>query len=331
MKNIYVLLLGAVFLCFFPCCTNSRKTDNKLKLEVKVLRLDRDLQTLTRENLPLVRERYGAFFELFNTTIINIGNSENPLYFDMLDNFLRHGVVKEAYKEVTQVFSDDERLNKQFSEGLTNMAAYFPDMVVPKIVAYISGFNEAVILTDSVIGIGLERFLRGNYTLYAQLGLLNYLQQKMTPERVALIAVEAWIASEYSLNINTENTLLTNMIHEGKLLYVLKQCFPDISDATLMGYTKEQYEWCVANEQKMWEMLITQKLLYVTNQFTIQKFTGDAPFTADFSAAAPGKAACWIGYRIVSAYMKRKSGMVLTAIMDEKNAQLILKESRYNP
>ena len=331
MKNIYVLLLSALSLCFFSYCTNGKKTDNKVKLEVKVLRLDRDLQTLTSENLPLVRERYGVFFELFNTTIINIGNSESSLYFDMLGNFLRHDIVQEAYKETARVFSNDELLDKQFSEGLTNMAAYFPDMTVPKIVTYISGFNEALILTDSVIGVGLERFLGGDYALYAQLGLSNYMQQKMTPDRLALIAVEAWIASEYFLNINDENTLLKNMIHEGKLLYVLKQCFPEISDATLMGYTKAQYDWCVDHEQKMWEMLISQKLLYVANEFTIKKFTGEAPYTADFSSAAPGKAACWVGYRIVSNYMKRKSDVTLTALMDEHDLLLILRESRYNP
>ncbi len=324
-----------ILLCLLPlfvaCRSGEKKVIENVDLEITVKRLDKDLQTLSPENIVAVRERYGSFFELFNTSIINIGHSENPLYFDMLQNFLQHDIVKKAYAAVNATFPDEKKMNIRFTDAFRRVAYYFPEMKIPEIVAYIAGFNEAIVLADSTVGIGLDRFLGEGYELYSQLGFQRYLQQLMRPERIAIMAVQSWISSEYVLAMNSDNTLLNTMIHEGKILYALKQCFPEEPDSLLMGFTKAQYEFCVENEPKMWETMIMQKMLYTTSQFVIQKLTADAPSTAEFSSAAPGKAANWIAYRIVSNYMKRKKDMTLPALMEEKNAQLILKESRYNP
>ena len=324
------------YLLFFliPClfaCNSAKSVIDDIALTVHVQRLDHDLSKLSADSLPIVRERYGAFFEIYNTSIIAIGHSTNPLYLELVQNFLHHDVVKEAYQGVAEAFPNEEKLDEQFTNAFKYLTYHFPEMLIPSVVAYVSGFNEAIVLTDSVIGIGLDRFLGGDYPLYSQLGFPRFLQQTMTPERVAIMSVHNWLASDYQSDINGDNTLLARMIHEGKLLYALRQCFPDCTEEMNMGYTQEQYSWCEANEQQMWETLIEKKMLYLSNQLTIQKLTSDSPFTSEFSSAAPGKVCCWIGYRIVSEYMKKNPGLTLPELMEQGDAQMILKESRYNP
>jgi hypothetical protein len=81
----------------------------------------------------------------------------------------------------------------------------------------------------------------------------------------------------------------------------------------------------------MWTHLIENKYLFSTDRFMIDKFILDGPYTRDFGRESPGRAAVWIGYRIVSAYMAKNPGINLSALMAEKDYMKILNQSTYNP
>jgi hypothetical protein len=80
----------------------------------------------------------------------------------------------------------------------------------------------------------------------------------------------------------------------------------------------------------MWLYLVENKLLYSDNYTVITKFTEDAPFTYDFSHESPGKAANWIGFRIIERYID-SSNASLNKLMNETDCGKILRESKYNP
>jgi hypothetical protein len=315
-------------------CRSQEQKINAIDLQMTVERFDRDLYALKDDSacrpLPLLRERYAPFFEYYNAEIIAIGDSRNDLYCELLQRFLHHPVVDSAYRKVNEVYADDRPLNDELTAAFRHVRYYFPEASVPRVFTYVSGFNEALMLTDSAVGIGLDRFLGSDYALYGQLGKPNYIRYNMRPERAAPACLQAWLSGEYPENWGRENTLLSRMIYEGKLLYVLQQCMPKKPLHDLLGFTPEQLRWCEKNELPMWQHLIEQQLLYVTTPFVIQKYTGEAPFTVDFSQDAPGKAANWIGYRIVGRYVKRK-GCALPELMAMQNTQQLLKEARYNP
>ena len=106
---------------------------------------------------------------------------------------------------------------------------------------------------------------------------------------------------------------------------------PDDEDATIMGFTPQQMEWCKNNELDMWTFLVEHKLLFNTESLTIKKLTGEAPFTSFFPRESPGRAAAWVGFRIVSAYMKQHGNVGLKTLMEESDYQKILNEAKYDP
>ena len=61
----------------------------------------------------------------------------------------------------------------------------------------------------------------------------------------------------------------------------------------------------------MWQYLIEKDLLFSTDQLTIRKLTGEAPFTSYFTNESPGRAAVWIGFRIVESYMVKNPDISL--------------------
>jgi hypothetical protein len=89
-------------------------------------------------------------------------------------------------------------------------------------------------------------------------------------------------------------------------------------------------DFCSNNEKQMWTYLIEEKLLFITDHFRINQFIEESPFTKDFSTDSPGKAAVWIGYRIIESYVK-KNNISIGQLSHENDFQYMLNESRYNP
>ena len=128
-----------------------------------------------------------------------------------------------------------------------------------------------------------------------------------------------------------ENTLFSNMIQQGKVLYFLDAMFPEMNDTLKVGYTKKQLDFCHRNEAKMWTYLAEHKMLFTTDRMSIKRFIDDAPYTAAFTEESPGRTASWLGWQIVRAYMKSHPEKKLPDLMNNQDFQEILNQSGYQP
>jgi len=81
----------------------------------------------------------------------------------------------------------------------------------------------------------------------------------------------------------------------------------------------------------MWQYLVENNLLFSTDQLTIRKLTGEAPFTSYFTKESPGRAAVWIGFRIIESFMKNSRGLSVEQMMNVKDYQQILEKAKYSP
>jgi hypothetical protein len=127
------------------------------------------------------------------------------------------------------------------------------------------------------------------------------------------------------------DNVLSNMIYHGKMAYFAKWMLPEHPDSLIMGFTANQILFCSNNEDTMWEYLVENQLLFESDRMSIQKYTGNGPFTTDFTQESPARAAVWIGWRIVEAYARKNPELSLADIMYEDNYQKILTLSQYNP
>jgi hypothetical protein len=90
-------------------------------------------------------------------------------------------------------------------------------------------------------------------------------------------------------------------------------------------------KFCRNNESQMWQYLIENDLLFNSDQLTIRKLTGEAPFTSYFTNESPGRAAVWLGFRIVESYMMKNPGVNLGDLMKNTDIQGLLEKAKYNP
>lgn len=340
MKRTCYFLIMALMILFAVSCKKDQYRVNvsSIKVDIEIRRLEKDLFSPDPEQiiqeLPGIRKKYKGFLELFSSDLVTgIGDVNDPSYGDLLVRFCTDKQNNDIYALTMKVYPDVKRIEKDLENAFRHYLHYFPDKKVPAIFTCITGFNTSVITGDSVLGIGLDRYLGADCKYYPMLGIYKYISARMTPEYLVPDCIYGWGSSEWDYrNMKyPDYNLLSEMVHEGKLKYFEKCMLPALSDEMIFGYTPDQMKFCRNNENRMWTYLIEHDLLFSTDQFTIRKFTGEAPFTSYFTSESPGKAAVWIGFRIVESYMMKNHDVELGDLMKDPAFQKIVEKAKYNP
>lgn len=340
-RNIIVIIAVIFILAVISIVLVRNRSKNLLKIDVSKIelnvemeRFDLDIQNVMDgdpyTNVHNIEEKYGDFFDLYNTSIIGIGGVENLSYFTYLSTFLNDYSVVEATKEIGKVFPDVDQINKDLTYGFKHFKFYFPDSEIPRIISFVAGFNQSVITYEDYVGIGLDKYLGSDCYLYDMLNIPAYAKAEMTKEQIPIDIMTALAKLEFEYIPETEN-LLNQMIYNGKILYFIDAMFPEFEEARKNKYTYGQLEFCKGYERDMWTNLIENKLLFVTDYLTIRKFTEDAPFTYQFGPDSPPRVGNWIGLQIVRSYMKHNKDISLHQLMEDNNYQKILNLSQYSP
>jgi hypothetical protein len=292
------------------------------------VRFDKDIFSLN--DIDVLREKYGSFFDNFCEFIIRIGTPDSIDFQDNLNSFRNDSIVLLAQNKATEILNNYEStLNADLTQAFKFYKYYFPENAIPQIYIYTSGFNHSLIIDENIIGIGMDKFLGNDEEIYKSLGFSKYLSQNMQKERIVCEVAGAVAVDKFPLE-NTHPALIEKMIYEGKILYFKQQLCPRITNDELLGFTRDNAEFCKNNEKQMWLYLVENKLLYSDNYTVITKFTEDAPFTYDFSQESPGKAANWLGFRIVEQYINN-TNTSLSQLMNETDYEKILRDAKYNP
>lgn len=342
MKKIVLLSIVAIALLAVSCkksktgAPNAPDVKESNAISISLLRLDRDMAAIDVNNpmvaIPSLQRKYGSNFTLFTDGILGIGKPADPNFRKGLYAFLTYPVVQGAFSEVAKKYDSKaiSSLEKDLAEAFSLYKGTFPQKKIPALFfTYVAGFNQSVIITDNALGIGLDKYLGSSYASYVSLGFPRYMLKRMEANRIVLDAVYAWANGDFPIKRESE-PLLSHMIYQGKLAYLVSQMVPEVSDTLLFGFSKDQVKWCKKNERMMWEYLIGQKLLFNTEAFVRTKFVEDAPFTNVYSSESPGKAAVWQGFQIVAAYV-RNTGASLNDLMAENDYQKILSAAKYRP
>lgn len=329
-----------VLLCLIitsGCKRNHYKINtSSIQADITIKRLEKSLfesdPAQLPASLPELRKEYGDFLQLFSY-VINAGNINDTVFPRILVNFVTDKVNYEVYEKVIQLYPSMEPFEEELEEAFRHYLYYFPEKQIPSVVTCITGFNNSIITGESVIGIGLDRYLGRGSEYYPMLEIYNYMAAKMNPYNIVPDCIYGWGASEwdYELIDYADDNVLTTILHEGKLKYFEKCMLPELNDTILFGFTADQMKFCRNNERQMWQYLIEYDLLFSTDQFVIRKLTGNAPFTSYFTNESPGMAAIWIGFRIVESCMINNRDMTLSELMGTKDIQGILEKAKYDP
>jgi gliding motility-associated lipoprotein GldB len=332
MKRFFFLLCLVAIL--FSCTRNPLKINvSDVHVDLKIKHLDVDLLKLKQDQMqtaiPALKSSFGQFFDIFTYRMIRIGGAAQENFPELLYSFVSDTLIRKLETNVAEKV-DTLLLRKELAVAFKHYKYYFPAKEVPVVYTCISGFNQSVVTAEKLIGISLDKYMGADSRFYKQLGLPVYKRRNMHPEKIVPDVMYAWAVTEWPKADNA-NSLLSQMIQEGKMLYFLDAMLPDLPDTLKIGFTKKQLDFCQKDEALMWTYLAEHKLLFTTDRMSIKRFIDDGPYTSAFTDESPARTGAWLGWQIVRSYMKLNKDVKLVDLMNNADCQLILNQSGYQP
>ena len=334
MKLKFFLPLLLILIAFSCGRKNRFSIDSDYKrVEVKIQRFDSDLIQLDTTDLSVSVEqlyaRYPRFLPTFISDLDTISSQDTLAVARVLKDFITYPKVMQINQKVLETFSDVSAMEKDISEAYTYISYYFPKLKLPEVYFYVSGLSRPVMMDEGMnfIGIGSDFYLGSDYELY-QSAVYDYQLQNMRPESISTDVVSAVLFNYFRFD-SKQNRLIDNMLHRGKVMYLLSVFMPEQTKQDIMGYTDVQWSWAVNNESKIWKQMISQKDLFSSDLPLIRSYLNEAPFTSRISPESPGRLGTWVGMRIVENYMKKNKDVTLQRLMQLNDYQKLLQESGY--
>lgn len=336
--------IGVVLLLLLHGCRACREPEKQYMLlseeeeplsEVSIKNFHWDLfayakDSITKEEVEVMRKKYPQFFPLFTEKIIRVGKPEHVGITYYLNNFTHDPTIREIQKITDSVFMELEQEKSLWGKIFTRYRKLFKTSFIPEIIYFISGFNYAIVCDDSCLAIGLDMFLGKEMKYYALLGIPHYMMEHMRKEYMIRDALYGWIATEMD-TLTPPGNVLEYMLYYGKILYALQNLMPEVPDTIIFKYSSRQLKWLKENEKEMWQYFLQRNILYSMEPQEIAKYINDGPFTPGFPEGSPGRAAHWIGYKIILSYVKHHKPKDLLELFSLHDATMILNQSKYKP
>ena len=322
-----IIILGIACLCCFSC--SGSKTDNQ-PTDFTIIRFDTDLYQYLTQNAPdSFLLNHSDFLSIFGEGILVIGNPDSAGFYSRLKEFFSEPTLMNIYKDEQEKFSDLSEINKELSNGLRIFLQQFPDIKPPKVYMHVSGFDRNVVVTDDILSLSADKYLGSDYPTYQNF-FQDYQRQLMSSERIVPDYLLGFMMANLPF-FGDEDVLLDRMLYEGKLRYIISQLLPKRQIWEYVAYNKEQYEWCNQHQSLFWNLILENNHLFNPDYLTTIQYLKEAPHTAFLPEQSPGKVGVWLGFQIISAYMKQKPKTKWMELMENTDYREILKQSKFKP
>lgn len=303
---------------FFLACNDTDKVAQeveKIQFTLEVLRFDREFATAIPENIPVLRKSYPYLFPAPDSVWVAKMNDSLQI---------------ELFQEVGNTFNSFTDEEAGLIQLFKHIKYYFPEQRIPKVITVTNDvdYNNRIILADTLLFIGLDNYLGSEHRYYG--GFQRYISKSL--DRSYMVSDVASAFAKRVVPRPRDRTFLARMIYFGKELYLKDKLMPSAMDNDKIGYTNDELDWAIGNEEPIWRNFIEQEHLYSTDNKLNARFLDPAPFSKfglELDNESPGRLGRYIGWQIVKAFMNNNDielKQMLTMPEEE-----IFKKSNYKP
>ncbi|MFN8337674.1 MAG: hypothetical protein U0T36_01525 [Saprospiraceae bacterium] len=328
-------------LLIFGCKNNDAPNVSHIQADVNWVRTEQaifDIQS--KDQLSKTTSTHPDFYDIYFKNILPIyqGTNEDSLFTSFIA-FSKDSLVQDTRKKVDAQYKNLGDVEQQTKNMYQYLQYYFPEKKsIPNLYTFVSDFGYQIFIFQDDdkkdgIAIGLDMFLhpKVDYKMIdpKNTNFSDYITRSWNKDHIV-----KKIADLHVNDIIGEapgHRMLDQMIHNGKGLYLLKRLMPEAQDSIIHEYSADQMKWCRENELEMWSFFLDKKLFYESNPSKIAKYIYPSPQSPDMPAAAPGRTANYVGYQIVKAYMDRFPNTSIQDLLQLKDSQLFLEQSKYKP
>lgn len=345
LKNLIFLLFALIIL---GGCNNDPLQINVKKIDapVHIQRFEQDFYKLKElihsdeefaKGLDSLKKKYGAFYIdwIEAPGLMGIGSADAPETKLVLKEILASRTLERLMNIIDAHFKDFSKQEKQLIDAYKHFKYYFPKEPIPYIVTFFSNFSMTLNpVGRGYIGISLDMHLGDTFYMYKSLQppIENYFHKLLVPENITAMTLLAH-GNDLFNQTNPDHSFADNMFYWGKLLYFTEAMMPDLPKHFIIGYTKDEYKFCLEEEKNIWDYIIKSDVLYSTEKREYYKFFSEGPFTVaqGVPPKTPPMLGKFAGWQAVRAFMKKNPKVSLSELMKMTDAETFLRKVKYKP
>jgi hypothetical protein len=346
MRNIHISIIILTTLSLITGCNGCNKQSEMQPIEIKPVtyevklnRFEKELfeadQNQLKETLTKLKDKYGVFYTSYARDIMRMPEDKNdPLFLNNMKMLLSINRMIELQQIVDSNFKDVSDIEHNLSEAMGRYKTAFPEAGIPQFTTFISEFGNGNVIYDSMICIGLDFYMNNRFlAFYRGLQFPEFMIAKMQRAYIVPNALKALAIGQFDRQTDKDKRFLAQMLLEGKIRYFIKALLPNTPDTVIMGYSQQQWEWCMNNEAEIWKHFIDKNMLYESNPAAFMRYLNDGPFTVAEGVPPESSPAigAWMGWKIINEYMKQNPKVTLRELMNNVKFDDILKQSKYRP
>ena len=214
------------------------------------------------DKLRAIKDDDSMFYDLYLSKLFNI-NTNDPKALGIIYKHINSAQNQAIRKRVDSLFGDFSKIYKEVDLLAKYFEYYYPERNFPTIHTCYSGIAGfmAWIYTDSSLLLDLDMYLGVDFEAYPQF-FPAYKYAYFTQDYIAQNIGKELIRREYLvLEQNKPKNMLEMMLVEAAKVHDLKNIMPCREPYKLMEYTKEQWEWLLAEEPLIWQYFAKENLL----------------------------------------------------------------------
>ena len=289
-------------------------------------------------DLEIELERFEDIF--FASDINSLNNVKNDFPFLFPAQFedqiwidrLTDTIQNEIYNEVKKSFSDFSSQKNSVQDFYGNYLKYDSSYKIPRVITLTTDvdYRKKIILTDSLLLIGLDNYLGENHFFYTSFP--KYIQSTFNKENI-IIDIAKEYAKEAVIKEKVDNyTFIEKIINQGKILYFTSIMLPKEEPSRIIGYSSLDFQWALENEKDIWSNFSENNYLFKSDINLETRFIKLAPFSKFYLSIdnqSPSMIGKYIGWQIVKSFMKNNS-LSLNELV-QSNPMYIYNNSKYKP
>ncbi len=297
--------------------SNEEKEIEKIAIDLKVTRFDKKFATVNSGNLQALKSEYPYLFPERFTDSMWLAKANDT-------------IQQELNEEVEKAFPDFSAEEDGIYNLFQHTKYYFPSFEIPHVITITSevDYRNKVLLTPDYLFISLDTYLGKEHPFY--IGLQEYLKKNFEKNQI-LPDIANEIAEVYVPQPESK-TFLAHMLYYGKILYLKDRLLPDVSEYDKIGYTQEELDWAIANEEEVWRYFVEREVIFDTDTDLYSRFLYPAPFSKfylELDAESPARLGQFIGWQMIKQYMDKND--VSIQEMLTTNSETIFNKANYKP
>ena len=326
LRDLFFIILLIVMAC---SCQSNPKRD---KEKISILRYDIAQSEYIKFNsfssLQKLNMEYPLLTKILVEDVLELGLISDDVYSLKLRSYFSDSTLLQLTTDVEEYFTTLDETEEKLSSAFIILRDLLPWIKVPTIYTQISAFNESVIVSDTIMGISLDKYMGQDYPLYERFYSRQQLHT-MEKNRIPVDCIISFLVSLSPPKFDHNSTLLDIMVQMGKIYYLAQTALQMKSAGDCIAYSSANNEWCNEHEKDIWAYINEENHLESKDVNVVYNYIEPTQRTKILNQEVEPLLGVWVGIQIANAYISNNPDADISSFLLERDSQKILKESGY--